>query len=175
MPMASMRRIASITPSAVSQHSGVEQPSKSALVVGTFVDVRDSQLGLSEESMIGALEDLALFGDRADDYFERRAAVGVAERSRLDLANHFRQAAADGPEILEPVGPEKPASINAAGVGLPTFDEGNQRGNRSHRQWESRPKRCGRCHGRSDGHDSTRLLAEPPHHCRSDHRINPEA
>jgi len=45
--------------------------------------------------MVRALEDLPLLGDGMDDGFERRSAVGDAERAALDLADNLGDAAPD--------------------------------------------------------------------------------
>ncbi|KIU01041.1 hypothetical protein QU38_02700, partial [Staphylococcus aureus] len=48
----------------------VEQATERPLVVRAFVDVWNAQLGLPQPGMVGALEDLPLFGDRVDNRFQ---------------------------------------------------------------------------------------------------------
>ena len=48
----------------------MQQPSKGALIVPVFVDVRNPQFGLPQERMIGPLEDLTLLGNRGHDRLE---------------------------------------------------------------------------------------------------------
>ena len=67
--------------------AGVQETTESELVVSVFVDVGDAQLGLPQKGVVGALEDLALLGDRADDGFEGGTLVDVAERAGVDLAH----------------------------------------------------------------------------------------
>jgi hypothetical protein len=45
--------------------------------------------------MVGTFEDLALFGNRMDDGFKRRTAIGDAERAALDLAHNLGDPAPD--------------------------------------------------------------------------------
>ena len=104
-------------------HARVEEAAEGALVVRVLVDVRDAQLGLPQKRVVGALEDLPLLGDRADDGLERRAPVGVAEGARLDLRDHLLDAATDGAEVLEPLLPEKPGPVRPAGIVAPTLDK----------------------------------------------------
>jgi len=54
-------------------------------VIRVLIDVRDPQLRLPQEGVVGAPEDLALLGDRCDDRLEGGAAVSDAEAARRDL------------------------------------------------------------------------------------------
>ncbi len=48
----------------------VEQATERPLIVRAFVNVGNAQLGLPQPGMVGALEDLPLFGDRVDNRFQ---------------------------------------------------------------------------------------------------------
>jgi hypothetical protein len=50
--------------------AGAQHLRECALVGAVLVNVGDPQLGLPEKGVIGALEDLALFGNRADHRFQ---------------------------------------------------------------------------------------------------------
>ena len=50
--------------------AGVQQAGEGALVVRVLVDVWDAKLGLSQERVIGALENLTLLRDGAHRHFE---------------------------------------------------------------------------------------------------------
>ena len=103
--------------------TGVQQARERTLVVGVLVNVGDAQLGLPQERVVGALENLALFGDGPDHYFERRAAVHVAKAAGVDLAHHGSQPAPNGTEVLQPFVPKKPAAVRAARICFPALDE----------------------------------------------------
>lgn len=49
----------------------VEKVAERALILRGFVDIRNAKLRLPQECVIGALEDLPLFGDRVNDRLER--------------------------------------------------------------------------------------------------------
>ena len=62
----------------------MQQTAKGALVGRVLVDVGNPELWLPQERVVGALEYLALFGDRMDDGLQRRAPIGDAEPARLE-------------------------------------------------------------------------------------------
>ena len=73
--------------------------------------------------MVSALEYLALLRDRADDGFEGRSAIGVAERAGLDLGHDSGYPAADRAEVLEAFFPQEPRVAGAAVVLAPAGDQ----------------------------------------------------
>jgi hypothetical protein len=89
----------------VATRARVEKPPESPLIVRALVYVGDAKLGLPQKGVIGAFEDLALLGNGMDDGLERRSTVGDAERAALDFTHHLGDAAADRPEVLQPLIP----------------------------------------------------------------------
>ena len=75
--------------------AGIQKDREGALIPGVLIRVRDPELGLPEESVIRALEDLPLLGDGTDHNFQGGAPVGVAKRAGLDLAHHLLRTPAD--------------------------------------------------------------------------------
>ncbi|WP_214675465.1 hypothetical protein, partial [Escherichia coli] len=89
----------------------MEQSTEGPLVLRILIDIRNAQLRLPKEGMIGAFEYLPLLRNGAYDRFQRGAPVDVAESSGLDLLDHLRNAPPDRSKILESLVPEKPTSI----------------------------------------------------------------
>jgi hypothetical protein len=105
----------------------VQEAPERDLVVAVLVDVGDAQLGLPEEGVVGALEDLALLRDRADDGLQQGALVDVAEAIRLDSLDDLFDPPPDGAEVLEALFPEKPRAVGCPRVGAPALDETPER------------------------------------------------
>ena len=70
------------------------------LVVTVLVDVRNAQFGFPEEGVVGAFEDLPLFGNRSDDGFKGGTFVDVPECRRLNLVDDQIQTAPDRPSVF---------------------------------------------------------------------------
>jgi hypothetical protein len=101
----------------------VQEAPERDLVLAILVDVGDAQLGLPEEGVVGALEDLALLRDGADNRLEQGALVDVAEGIGLDGLDDLFDPPPDGAEVLEAFFPEKPRAVGRAGVRAPALDE----------------------------------------------------
>ncbi|MGD6519191.1 hypothetical protein VWQ21_22610, partial [Xanthomonas citri pv. citri] len=102
--------------------AGVEEAPEGDLVGAVLVDVRDAQLRLPEEGVVGAVEDLALLCDRVGPRLQSRAAVGVAEGVGPDLLDHGLEAASDRAEVLDALLPQGPGPVGAARVVAPGPD-----------------------------------------------------
>jgi hypothetical protein len=101
----------------------VEELPETKLVLRVLVDVRDPELGLPQERVVGPLEDLPLFRDRTHDGLERRALVDVAEDAGLNLRDDRRETPPDRAEVLETLLPEEPRPIGGTGVRAPAVNE----------------------------------------------------
>lgn len=101
----------------------VQEAPERDLVLAVLVDVGNAQLGLPEEGVVGALEDLALLRDGADDGLEQGALVDIAEGIGLDGLDELFDPPPDGAEVLEAFFPEKPGAVGRAGIRAPTLDE----------------------------------------------------
>ena len=103
--------------------ASMQQPSKGALIVPVFVDIRDPQLGLPQERMIGALEDLALLGNRGHDRLEGRSSIDVAERAFVDFLDDLADSTPDRAEVLQSFGPQEPGLVRSIRVLLPAINQ----------------------------------------------------
>lgn len=101
----------------------IEQPPECTLVVVVFVNIGDAQLWLPKECMVRAFEDLALFGDRMDHSFKRRAAISDPKRPGFDFGHDLLDPAPDRTKILDPLFPQEPAFIRCPGVLPPSTDQ----------------------------------------------------
>lgn len=77
-----------------------QQASEGPLVFRALVDVRNTQLGLPQEGVVGTLEDLALLGDGMDNRLKRGAAISDAKAAGFNLGNNLLDAPADRTKIL---------------------------------------------------------------------------
>jgi hypothetical protein len=107
----------------VAADPGVEEAPEGALVVGALVDVGDAELGLPQECVVRAFEDLTLLRDGVGHRLQRRAAVGDAEGARLDLGHDLLDAAADGAEVLDPLLPQEPTPVSGPWIAAPALQQ----------------------------------------------------
>ena len=85
------------------------------------------QLGLPHERVVGALEDLALLGDRVEHRLEGRTTIRDPERPAVDLLDDLHDPAPDRAEVLEPLLPQEPRPVGPAGILAPLLDQRFQR------------------------------------------------
>jgi hypothetical protein len=107
----------------VATQARVEEPAEGELVVAVLVDIRDAQLRLPEEGVVGALEDLALLRDGVDNRLQRGASVRIAEGAGPDLLDDGLDAAPDRAEVLDTLLPQEPRPVGSAGILAPVPEE----------------------------------------------------
>lgn len=107
----------------IATETGVEEPTKSALIFGTLIDVGDTQLWLPQERVIGAFKYLSLLGYRLNNGLERGAAIPVPKDARFDLGNHLLNPAADRAKILDSLLPKEPGQVCSVWIIFPSSEQ----------------------------------------------------
>ena len=145
----------------VSADAGVKHVAKGALIDRAFINVRDTQLGFPQKSVIGTFENLTLLGHRMNHGFQRRPAILCAKTATRDLGNHRLQAAPDRAEVLDPLFPQEPGLEGARHVSPPVLDQDRQ----EIRHWDALEHArltvgsCGSCRVRDRQHGASDPVA----------------
>jgi hypothetical protein len=107
----------------VAAHACIQQAPEGALIGGILVDVRNAQLGLPQEGVVGAFERLPLLGDRVHHGLERGAAIRDTKSIGGDLGGDLLHAAANRAKVLQTVFPQEPALISPPRICPPPHEQ----------------------------------------------------